>query len=114
MKVRGTTKHIIVSCPTHATIPMMFQLMISMHVKKRVLIAQNKAETKTTSGIIIDDGSSMRDSKTASVLAIGPEVTTIAVGDKVLVDWTKGFVVKVEGVERVMIEEEHIVGIIKE
>lgn len=83
-------------------------------LKKRVLLAQNKAETKTASGIIIDDSSSLRESKTATVLAIGPEVTTIAVGDKILLDWTKGFVVKVDGVERVMVDEEHIVGIIRD
>lgn len=79
---------------------------------KRVLIAQNKTETKTTSGIIIDDGSSMRDSKTATVIDVGPDVTLVSAGDKVLVDWTKGFAVKIEGIERVVIDEEHIVGLV--
>lgn len=81
-------------------------------LKKRVLVAQNKAETKTASGIIIDDAGSLRDSKTASVIAVGPEVTLVNVGDKILIDWTKGFVVKIDGIERVVVEEEHIVGIV--
>ena len=81
-------------------------------LKKKVLVAQNKAETKTASGIIIDDNSSLRESKTATIVAIGPEVTTVEVGQRILVDWTKGFVVKIDGVERVMVDEEFIVGIV--
>lgn len=88
--------------------------MIIQPLKKRVLVAQNKTETKTTSGIIIDDASSLRDSKTARVIAIGPEVTTIEVGQTVLIDWSKGFVVKIEGIERVVVDEEFVVGIVND
>lgn len=83
-------------------------------LKKKVLVAQNKNETKTTGGIILSDEGSARDSKTATVMAIGPDVTMVAVGDKVLLDWSKGFVVKVDDVQRVMIEEEHIVAVFNE
>ena len=67
-------------------------------LRKNVLVAENATTYKTTeSGLILDGVNSTRDSKTASVLAIGPDVTQVTIGDKILLDWTKGAVVKVGG-----------------
>lgn len=78
---------------------------------KKVLVAENISEVKSDQGIILTDAASTRDSKTGTVLAIGPEVTEVAVGDKILLDWAKASVVKVDGAMRVMINEADIVAV---
>lgn len=83
-------------------------------LRDRVLVAENKAEEKTASGIILDGVNSIRDSKTGTVLAIGPKVTDVQVGDKILLDWSKAQVVKVGDSQRVLIKQEDIVGVLEE
>jgi co-chaperonin GroES (HSP10) len=78
---------------------------------KKVLVAQNKDEVKTESGIILDDALSVRESRTGTIMAIGPEVTLVEVGDKVLLEWNKAQVVKIGDAQRVIIEEDNIVAV---
>jgi co-chaperonin GroES (HSP10) len=80
---------------------------------KKVLIAENNREKTTTSGIIIEGKDAGGDSKTGRVLAIGPEVTSVEVGQDVLLVWNKGAVVTVDGAQRVMILEEDIVAVLE-
>lgn len=82
-------------------------------IRKQVLIAQIARKTETASGIIIEGARSVADHETARVLAIGSEVTEVAVGDEVLPDWGKGTPVTIDGVQRVAIKEEHIVMVIE-
>lgn len=83
-------------------------------LRDRVLVAENRAEEKTASGIILDGVNSLRDSKTGTVLAIGPKVTDVQVGDKILLDWSKAQVVKVGDAQRVLIKQEDIVGVLEQ
>ena len=83
-------------------------------LRDRVLIAENKTETKTESGIILDGVTSIRDSKSGTVIEIGPLVTDVAIGDKVFLDWSKAQMVKVGDAQRVLIKQEDIVGILRE
>ena len=76
----------------------------------RVLIAQNAKENKTESGIILGDRGTGEVSK-ATVLAVGPDVTEVKVGDVILPEWSKASPVKVDGNERAMIKEEHIIAV---
>jgi co-chaperonin GroES (HSP10) len=80
---------------------------------KKVLVAENVSETKTESGIILDNANSVRDSKTGTVLAIGPEVTEVKVGDIIYLEWNKAQIVKVGDAQRVIIEEENIVAVVE-
>jgi len=80
-------------------------------LKKRVLVAENKTETKSESGIILDNATSVRESRSGTVLAIGPDVTTVKVGDVVYIEWNKAAVVKVGDAQRVIIEEADIVAV---
>lgn len=80
---------------------------------KKVLIAENKRETSTASGIILEGSQGLGESKTGTVLAIGPEATSVQVGDKVLLDWSKAKVVNVDGAQRVMLLEEDIVAVLE-
>ena len=76
----------------------------------RILIAQNAKENTTQSGIILGDRGVGEITK-ATVLAIGPDVTEVKVGDVVLPEWAKASPVKVDGNERAMIKEEHIIAV---
>ena len=82
-------------------------------LKDKVLVAENNSENKSESGIILDHANSVRESKTGTVLAIGPDVKEVQVGDKVLLDWSKASVVKVGDAQRVVLEEADIVAVLE-
>lgn len=80
---------------------------------KKVLVAENKRDNTTASGIVIEGTDRHGESKSGTVLAIGPEVTAVQVGDKVLLDWSKAQLATVDGAQRVMILEENIVAVLE-
>ena len=87
-----------------------------MNVKPRkdfVLIAENNRENKTASGIVLEGAAGLGESKTGTVLAIGPDVKSVEINDKVLLMWNKAQVVTIDGAQRVMIKEEDIVGVLE-
>ena len=88
--------------------------MIVTPLKKKVLVAENKAEQTTESGIILDGTTSNRDSKQGTVLAIGPQVTLVKVGDVIMLEWNKAQVVKIGEAQRVIIDEDNIVAVVEE
>lgn len=77
----------------------------------RVLVAENKKDTTTASGIVIEGTRGTGDTTKATVLAVGPEVKDVKVGDVVLLDWAKASPVKVGDVQRAMIKEEFIIAV---
>jgi co-chaperonin GroES (HSP10) len=81
---------------------------------KKVLVAENKQDNQTASGIIIESNQGLGESKRGTVLAIGPDCTSVAVGDVVLLMWNKAQVVTVDGAQRVMILEEDIVAVLEQ
>ena len=88
--------------------------MIVTPLKKKVLVAENKAEQTTDSGIILDGTTSNRDSKQGTVLAIGPQVTLVKVGDVIMLEWNKAQVVKIGDAQRVIVDEDNIVAVVEE
>ena len=80
-------------------------------LKKKVLVAENRVEQTTESGIILDGTTSNRDSKQGTVLAVGPLVTLVKVGDVILLEWNKAQVVKIGDAQRVIIDEDNIVAV---
>lgn len=78
---------------------------------KRVYIAEVKAEKKTASGIILEGANSVKETKFAEVLEIGYDVKKVRVGQKVIIDWGKCIPVKINDVERALIDEDHILAI---
>ena len=83
-------------------------------LKDVVLVAENKRENTTASGIVIESAAGLGESKSGTVLAIGPKVESVAVGDKILLMWNKGQVVTIDGAQRVMIKEEDIVAVLED
>jgi co-chaperonin GroES (HSP10) len=98
------------SIPPRST-KFMKENMIVKPLHKKVLVAENKSEVTSESGIILDGANSVRESKKATVLAIGPNVTDVKVGDVVLIEWAKATPVKVGDAQRAMIDQEHIVAV---
>lgn len=80
---------------------------------KKVLVAENKRDNVTSSGIIIEGSDRHGESKTGTILAVGPEATSVQVGDKVLLDWSKAKIVNVDGAQRVMLLEDDIVAVLE-
>ena len=79
----------------------------------RVLVAENKKENTTASGIVIEGARGVGDTAQATVLAIGKDVKEVKVGDVVLLDWAKASPVKVGDAQRAMIKEEHIIAVVE-
>lgn len=77
----------------------------------KVLVAENKKENTTESGIILEGTRGTGEATRATVLAIGPDVTEVKVGDVILIEWSKASPVKVGDVQRAIIKEENIIAI---
>ena len=87
-----------------------------MNVKpmnKFVLVAENKKENKTDSGIILEGARGLGDTAKATVLEVGPDVTDVKVGDVILLDWAKASPVKIGDIQRAMIKEEFIIAVVE-
>jgi co-chaperonin GroES (HSP10) len=80
-------------------------------LKTQVLVAENKKEDTTESGIIIEGARGVGNTAKATVLAVGPDVTDVKVDDVVLLDWSKASPVKIGDVQRAMIKEEFIIAV---
>jgi len=80
-------------------------------LKKMVLIGEQKREQTTAAGIIIEGTRGTGDMAKATVIAVGPEVTEVKVGDIVLPEWGKSSPVTIDGVQRAMIKEEFIIAV---
>ena len=78
----------------------------------KVLIAEGKKDTVTDSGIILD-GRGLGNTTPGIVIAIGPDVLDVKVGDTVYLDWSKGKPVTVGGAQRVMIQEKEIIAVLE-
>lgn len=81
-------------------------------LKDRVLVAENKRENTTESGIVLS-GAGFDQSKSGTVLAIGPDVTDVKVGDVIYLEWNKAAVVKIGDAQRVMVKQENIVAVLE-
>jgi len=81
-------------------------------MKDKVLVAENKRENTTSSGIVIEGASGLGESKTGTVLAIGSDVKDVKVGDVIYLEWNKAQVVTIDGAQRVIIKEENIVAVV--
>ena len=82
-------------------------------LKDKLLVAENERKKETASGIIIETSTTLLDTASGKVLAIGPEVNNIAVGDSIYLNWGKTSLVKIDGAQRVLVAEEDVLAIIR-
>lgn len=81
-------------------------------LKDRVACVRLKKTQKTESGIILTT-EDRAEVDQAEVIATGPDVTLVSVGDIVLIDWNKANFATIDGIPNYVVAEEHIVGIFK-
>ena len=78
----------------------------------KILAAEIKKERKSESGIILENVSSVKETAAARILAVGPDVKNVKANDEVYIDWSKTKLVVVEGLQRVILDEEDVHAII--
>ena len=72
-----------------------------------VVAQQEAAETKTASGLFLPDKGAEKP-QIASVVAVGPAVRDVKVGDKIIFGGYSNTDIKVNGVEYMLIKNENI------
>lgn len=77
-------------------------------LRKNVLVVRLKKTTTTQSGIILQSDHDGNVDE-ASVRAIGPEVTAVAVGDRIFIDWNKAAPVSIDDVPHYVVSEDNII-----
>lgn len=77
-----------------------------------VVIKMTEAEETTVSGIILT-GAAKEKPQVAEVVAVGPKVEEVKVGDKVLTNTYSGKEVKLDGETYTILEEEDILAIVE-
>jgi chaperonin GroES len=73
----------------------------------RVVAVREKAQTKTASGLYLPDNAKEKP-VVASVVAIGPDVKTIKVGDKILYKEYSTTEVKIDDTEYLIVKAEDV------
>lgn len=73
----------------------------------RVVAVREAAKTQTTSGIYLPDNAKEQP-VLAEVKAIGPEVKTLKVGDKIIYKEYTTTEIKVDAVEYIIVKEEDV------
>ena len=82
-------------------------------IKKNVIVELIQKEKVTASGIVLTSADPEEVSR-GKVLAIGSDVTDVAVGDIILANWNAAKKTKYEGEEFYIVPEEQIVLIFEE
>ncbi len=72
-----------------------------------VVMQQEEAKTKTASGLYLPDSGSEKP-KIANVLAVGPLVKDVAVGDRVIFGGYSNTEIKIDNVEYMLVKNENI------
>ena len=82
----------------------------------RVLVKNDKAETKTSSGIIIPEAAQEK-TQTATVVEIGPGTEdvkmTVKVGDRIMYDKYAGTQIKIDGEDHLILNMDDIIAVIE-
>lgn len=73
----------------------------------RVVVVREEAKTKTASGIYLPE-SAKEQTALCEVKAVGPDVKTVKVGDRVVYGGYNTTELKVDGIEYVIVKEEDI------
>lgn len=82
----------------------------------RILVKNDKAETKTASGLIIPEAAQEK-TQTATVIEVGPgtddEKITVKVGDRIMYDKYAGTQIKIDGEDHLILKMADVIAIIE-
>lgn len=81
-------------------------------INNMVLVNQVESDKTTASGIILTSDKGNGPAM-AEILAVGPLVTSVAVGDKVFLNWGKGIPITLESKLYALIPEEEITAVVE-
>jgi co-chaperonin GroES (HSP10) len=82
-------------------------------LKNNVVLAEVKKDNTTAAGIILS-GDVETGAKPGIVMAVGPDVKSVAEGDKVAVRWGEALAVSENGTQLAVISEDHVYAIFEE
>ena len=82
-------------------------------LKNYVLLGEVKEDLKTESGLILTS-SVASGNKPGKILAVGPEVENVKVGQHVICNWKASTPVEVEGIMCVLLKDEEIMAVSKD
>ena len=77
-----------------------------------VVAEKEEAQTKTASGLYLPDNAQEK-SKVAKVVAVGKDVKTVKVSDKILYKEFSTTEVKVDGTDYILVKEEDVLATVK-
>lgn len=80
-------------------------------IKDKVVVIEKEREGKSEGGIIVRESSLSLGSKIGIVVAIGPDVTCVKVGDEVYIEWHKGVLFQIKEKVHVVIHEDEVIAI---
>jgi len=80
-------------------------------LNNKVLVIENEKPTETKGGIFIGDARENDNTRAGTVLAIGPNVTDVKVGDIVYPMWTKAKAIKEGDLYMGLISEDEILAV---
>lgn len=78
-------------------------------IGKKLAVIKLKSETTTESGLILTKGVDSIDK--AKVVAVGPEVKDVKVGETVLINWNKSSQTTIDNIPIYILSEEDVVGV---
>jgi chaperonin GroES len=76
-----------------------------------VVVQQEEAKTKTASGLLLPDKAGEKP-KIAKVLAVGPAVADVKVGDRIIYGGYSNSEVKVDNVDYMLVKNENIYAVV--
>ena len=82
-------------------------------IKNRVACIRVKSKNETTSGIIIE-GIRTGEVDKAKVIAIGPDVDMVEVGNTLLIDWSKVQAVTIEDAPVYFVSQDNIHAVLED
>ena len=80
-------------------------------LKDFILVAEKKKEDKTASGLILSGIDLETGAKPAEVVAVGPDVKNVKIGDSIAIKWGEALAISVNGAQRALVSEEYVYGI---
>jgi len=78
-------------------------------IGKKLAVVRLKSDTTTVSGLILTKGVDSVDK--AKVIAVGPEVKDVKVGETILINWNKATSTTIDNVPIYVLTEEDVVGV---
>jgi chaperonin GroES len=80
-------------------------------LKNKIIIGEVVKSKQTASGIVVK-GNIDAEVRLAKVIAVGPDVIEVKVDDYVIPEWHKAKPVMIDGMQRAVILEDDIIGIV--